>query len=123
MISETLVVFNHGIGGHRSKLIVTIGRGGPPTIIIHRNCATALDSACDYVRKTLGVEAPDPRFSWTLVQATPTDVAPTEVDGFSLFGAFAAALLQACVRKGIDNPDTMRGGSRALLSMIKSACL
>lgn len=122
-MSETLLVFNHGSGGHRAKLVVRAGVGPAPPITIHKGSADAICLACDWVFKTLGVNRPYPAISWTIVQAAPADVVPTDVDGYSVFGAFAAAFLQACARKGIECSDKMRGGSHSLLRMIRSVGL
>jgi hypothetical protein len=116
MPSDVQVVFNGG-GGSRAGLTIEIGVFGAQQVRVHRRSACAISYACDWVRKTLAIEAPEPLFSWSL------DPPPPEIDGFSIFGSVAAALLQACVREGMGCPDQMRGGTRALLPTIAAARL
>jgi hypothetical protein len=116
MPSHIQVVFNYGIGGGRAKLTVRVGGVEDVAIPPHSTAASAISYASEWVRRTLGIDAPGPLFSWSLEP-------PIEIKGFSCFGSFAASLMQECVREGLGCANRMSPGTRVLLTTIRAACL
>ncbi len=117
MSSKVLALFHLGNVGYMAKLEVTVGDYPAPEITVHEKFAESISFARAWVRKTLGLESPDLPFTWTL------DPAYQDIDGYSLFGAFASALLQEHARLRVERADLMRGGSHVSLTKIRATSL
>ena len=122
MAVNIVVVLTQSIG-YRAKLTVEYGRFGRPAIPVDPNCVASFDKAVDWVNTKLGSGLSPNEFSWDVSRVAVTDIMPPGLSGLSMFGAFAAALLQESVQKGMARKDAMRCGSYCLLDDLLNACL